>query len=135
LGVVHPDVLLDGSVSRYYIFGIPIFTKYSPGLTSDQLLEWEAFDRLDPIGEWRADFRMAELATVISNIALHLNAGKKQVKPIEIDQFMPQWDVRAPKDPKKQSLADMRQALLDIYNNAQNTLKRNERIHSVHRKN
>jgi hypothetical protein len=101
--------------SWYYLFGIPILRKHSPGLTADQLNEWEAADRLDPIGEWRADFRMAELASVVTNIAIKWGAGKKKVKLAELMDFMPQWDVKTGKDPKQQSMEEMRQALQNIY--------------------
>ena len=104
--------------SWYYLFGIPILRKHSPGLTADQLNEWEAADRLDPVGEWRADFRMAELASVITNIAIKWGAGKKKVKLAELMDFMPQWDVKAGKDPKRQSMEEMRQALYNIYNHS-----------------
>ena len=79
-----------------------------------QLSEWEAYDRLDPIGTWRDDFRMAYLASIITNIAIKWNAGKKQVKLIELMEFMPQWDRQETKEVKKQSVEDMRDFLLSF---------------------
>jgi len=59
-------------------------------LTSVQLSEWEAYDRLDPIGEWRADFRMAYLSIIVTNIAraVYGTKGTKMTVPLD---FMPEW--------------------------------------------
>ena len=72
LGFAHPDHLLDQ-------------------LTSRQLSEWEAYDRLDPIGEWRVDFRMASLEAFISNIVTKIwgEKGSKLSTPLD---FMTEWD-------------------------------------------
>jgi hypothetical protein len=67
-------------------------------LTSYQLAEWEAYDELDPIGEWRDDFRIASLSSLISNIVLALYQDpeeKKQGKVPEYTEpleFMPEFD-------------------------------------------
>ena len=37
-------------------------------LTSSQVSEWMVYNRLDPIGEWRADYRIAVLCSTIANI-------------------------------------------------------------------
>jgi hypothetical protein len=47
---------------------------------------------------------MAELATIITNIAIKWGAGKKKVQLVELTDYMPQWDKNAPKEVKKQSL-------------------------------
>lgn len=83
-------------------------------LTSAQLSEWEAYDRLDPIGTWRDDYRMAVLDSLIVNIVSRLYAKKghtpKEVTPTE---FMPNWSGEK-KIAKRQSVEDMKQALLSI---------------------
>jgi hypothetical protein len=61
---------------------------------------------------------MAELASIVTNIAIKWGAGKKKVKLAELMDFMPQWDVKAGKDPKKQSMEEMRQALQNIYDHS-----------------
>ena len=60
------------------------------GLSSNQLSEWEAYDRLDPIGTWRDDFRMAYLSSLITNltISVHGKKGAKTTNPID---FLPEW--------------------------------------------
>jgi hypothetical protein len=85
------------------------------------------YNRLDPIGEVRGDFRTAELASLIINIAIKWAAGKKAVKLTEITDFMPQWDEEAEKDAVKvQSLDEMKKALIEIAN-AQNRRERAKR--------
>ena len=86
-------------------------------LTSIQLSEWQAYDRLEPMGEDRADFRMAYLSTIITNIArkLYGKAGVEMTVPLD---FMPEWD-REEEDieegkihmPKKQTVEQMKHIL------------------------
>jgi hypothetical protein len=82
-------------------------------LTSSQLSEWEAYDRIDPIGSWRDDFRMAYLASVMTNLTIGVH-GKKGTKQTPLIDFMPDWDITAPKEVKKQSIEDMKRAFKDI---------------------
>ena len=60
-------------------------------LTPTQIDEWEAYDKLDPIGEWRADFRMAKMASVITNL-FYWAYGKPEAEPTSANDFMPKWD-------------------------------------------
>lgn len=95
LGYPHPDILLDQ-------------------LTSNQISEWEAYDKLDPIGEWREDYRMAVLDSLIVNIVSRLYAKKghtpKEITPTE---FMPNWSGEK-KIAKRQSIEDMKTVLLGL---------------------
>ena len=79
---MHPDYLLDA-------------------LTSKQISEWEAYDRLDPIGTWREDFRMAFLATM-NNKFNDKCTWEERYKATDLKDFMPVWDIDAPKDVKMQ---------------------------------
>lgn len=63
-------------------------------MTSAQLSEWEAYDRLEPIGEGRADFRMAYTVSAITNIARAI-WGKKGSVMSSPDDFMPKWGEEA----------------------------------------
>lgn len=83
-------------------------------LSAYELAEWEAYNMLDPIGEVREDFRNAMLSCLITNIAIKWASGKKTVKLSEIADFLPQWDVTAPKEVKKQSMEEMKKALKEI---------------------
>lgn len=60
-------------------------------LTSAQFSEWEAYDKIDPIGSWREDFRMANLAALITNIANSLYGEKGKTKTVTPLDFMPDW--------------------------------------------
>jgi hypothetical protein len=61
-------------------------------LTGYELAEWEAYDRIDPTGSWRADFRGAKLESLILNIVnqLYAEKGKKPQVTTALD-FMPDW--------------------------------------------
>jgi hypothetical protein len=59
-------------------------------LTSLQLSEWEAYDKLDPIGTWRDDFRMAYLSSLVTNLTISVN-GKKGAKMTSPIDFLPDW--------------------------------------------
>lgn len=92
---MHPDILLDK-------------------LTINQLLEWEAYDKIDPIGKWREDFHMSYLATLITNIARAVHA-KKGTQMTEIEDHMPAWGVSEEDKPvKKQTVTEMKEILLGI---------------------
>jgi hypothetical protein len=94
--VVHPDYLLDQ-------------------LTSRQISEWEAYDRIDPIGTWREDFRLAKIESLITNIVQQLYAkkGSKPAITSPID-FMVDWTGDKVAEPKKQSTQEMKDILLGI---------------------
>jgi len=98
LGYPHPDYLLKS-------------------LTSEQLTEWEAYDRLDPIGKWRDELGFASLSSLIANIVkqLYPEKGRKPKLTTPMD-FMMKWgEVEEQKpEPKKQSVEDMRQILMGI---------------------
>jgi adenine-specific DNA glycosylase len=83
-------------------------------LTSEQLSEWEAFDRLDPIGKWRDEFNFAVLDSLIVNIVSRLYSKKghtpREVSPTE---FMPNWSGEK-KIARKQSVEEMKQALMAL---------------------
>lgn len=97
--MVHPDYLLDQ-------------------LTSKQISEWEAYDRIDPIGSWRDDFRIAALESLITNIVQQLYAkkGSTPVTTTPLD-FMVDWTGDKVKEPKKQSVEDMKKILLGMAKN------------------
>jgi hypothetical protein len=86
-------------------------------LTSVQLSEWEAFDRIDPIGSWRDDFRVAFLSSLINNlvIAVHGKKGTAMTRPID---FMPDWDLSKINEPKKQTVEEMKQIMIDVIQSA-----------------
>lgn len=97
-------------------------------LTSEQISEWEAYDKLDPIGSWRDDYRFAAFESLILNIVTTLYPAKgrtpKQVEPLD---FMPNWD-GSKRPVKKQSVEEMKSALLGIAEAVNKKLQREERL-------
>lgn len=60
-------------------------------LTSEQVSEWIAYERIDPVGEWRSDARNSQLIATIYNLFL-ARFGKKGTKSKTPADFMPKWD-------------------------------------------
>jgi hypothetical protein len=71
LGYSHPDELQQN-------------------LTAKQLTEWEAFDRVQPIGGKRMDFYFSFLLMSIHNLAIGIH-GKKGAKQFTFEDFLPNW--------------------------------------------
>lgn len=80
-------------------------------LTSRQLSEWEAYDKIDPVGSWREDYRMAYISSLLTNIAISTNAPKG-TKMTSVEEFMPEWDEKKPK--VEQSVEDMKRILMSF---------------------
>jgi hypothetical protein len=79
-------------------------------------LEWEAYDKLDPIGEWRDDFRMAKIESLLVNIvnALYHKQGDVPLVTSPID-FMVRWGEEVEEtEPIKQSAEDMLKVFAEI---------------------
>jgi hypothetical protein len=85
-------------------------------LTSAQLSEWEVYNRIDPIGEFRGDYRMAYLCSLIQNLVskLYTKAGKSVKLTTPID-FMLDWsgDLKLQRS-KKQSMEELKLNLLSF---------------------
>jgi hypothetical protein len=91
---------------------------------------------LDPVGEWRGDFRFANLSSLITNLVLGLYQNpddKKAGKEPEFTdalEFMPNFDIKAEpaespkKPPKKQSVEDQKW----LFKQMALVSKRNKRI-------
>jgi len=87
-------------------------------LNAFQIAEWEAYDKIDPIGTWRDDFRFAKLTALIQNIVntLYCEKGKEPILVSIIDE-MPDWlDEKETSIDKKQSVEEMKGILLSIAN-------------------
>ena len=79
--------------------------------------EWEAYDRIDPIGSWRDDFRGAKLESLILNIVnqLYAKKGDKPQITTALD-FMPDWAGEGKKQEVKkvQTAEDMKKIFQEI---------------------
>jgi hypothetical protein len=79
------------------------------------LSEWEAYDRLDPIGKWRDDFRMSFLASLITNLMIRAY-GKKGARLTEVKDFLLDWSGDLKKAGQtKQSPEEMKEILTSIF--------------------
>lgn len=85
-------------------------------LTSKQISEWEAYDRIDPIGKWRDDFGVAKLESLIVNIVQQLYAKKGHTPVVTTPiEFMPDWSGdRKETEVKKQSVEEMKSTLMGL---------------------
>ena len=89
-------------------------------LTSRQISEWEAYDKIDPIGKWRDDYQFAQLESLLVNIITHLFHDPKKGKPVDTTplDFMVDWTGEGKySEPKKQSVEQMKQVMMDIATN------------------
>jgi hypothetical protein len=84
-------------------------------LTSYEISEWEAFDKIEPIGIWKDDYRLAYLSSLITNLTISTH-GKKSAKFTNPIDFMLDWDVTKEKSTEvpKQSVEDMKAILQGI---------------------
>lgn len=107
LGYAHPDDLLKQ-------------------LTAEQLMEWQAYDSLDPIGNWRIELALASLSSTVMNIALK-RFGNKGVKMTAPKDFIPNWSgSKEKKASVQQTVEEMKTMLLGIAA-AQNRMVRGAR--------
>jgi len=71
---------------------------------------WEAYDRLEPFGEQRADFRIGQLCSVVTNLFRTL-WGEEGCEMSSVLDFMPEWGKDTSQKAKKQ---DQKQATKGI---------------------
>jgi hypothetical protein len=81
-------------------------------LTLEQIQEWEAYDKIDPIGKWRDELGWASLEAQFTNLMTWAHA-KRGTKHTAKD-FMPDWEHDESKVMEIQSVDDMKKALKDI---------------------
>jgi hypothetical protein len=94
-------------------------------LTSSQISEWEAYDRLDPIGTWRTEFAFARLSALIMNIVNKLYQKKGSTyTPVEPFDFMPNWSGEMKKTEIKQTVEEQKEQLLRIFKAQNKKLKK-----------
>jgi hypothetical protein len=85
-------------------------------LTGVQISEWEAYDRIDPIGEWRDDFRMAKIESLLVNIvnALYHKEHEEPKTTTPMD-FMMKWGEDVEEiEPQQQSAEEMKEVFKSI---------------------
>ncbi len=91
--MLHPDRLLDC-------------------LTGEELSEWEAYNKIEPIGQYRTDMMIAQLISLFHNFASSFGSknGKRQVAhPIDFIPWLEKAEALGA--PKEQSLEEMKAAM------------------------
>ena len=83
------------------------------------------YDKLDPIGTWRDDFRLAYISSLLTNLTISVH-GKKGAKATNPMDFMLEWDLEK-KEPKKQNMEEMKAALKGISNYVNRKAKEKEK--------
>lgn len=84
-------------------------------LTSRQITEWQAYEDLEPIGEWRADYRTALLCSIVMNLAQSIYAKKgTHPKLTTPKDFMIDWAGDFKKEEMPQTLEEMKSVMISI---------------------
>ena len=72
-------------------------------ITAVQLFEWAQYDLIEPFGEWRDDWRSAEIVTMLANVN---RDTKKRKQPYKTTDFLVKFGERTAEDFKpKQTVA------------------------------
>ena len=82
-------------------------------LTAKQIIEWEVYLSIDPINERKQDFRMAYMASLITNLVIR-SMGKQGAKLTNVKDFLIEWDQEEANKPKVQSVQSMKEILLGL---------------------
>lgn len=84
-------------------------------MTSEQYSEWQAYNRLEPIGDYRRDLGIALLTSTFYNFAQSFGSSGKRVraKPQDFMPWMDEGDKRT-KSSDEQSVEEMKTAMLSI---------------------
>ena len=61
-------------------------------ITATQFLEWTHYDLIDPFGEWRSDYRSAEIVTMLANVN---RDAKKRKEPYRVSDFITKFGERS----------------------------------------
>jgi hypothetical protein len=95
LGYPHPDYWLER-------------------ITSSQLAEWEAYDRIEPIGGYRQDYRFAQVCHLIFDLAQSIYGKRGQRRKSSPMDFMP-WGPEQKVPVKKQTVEEMKQTMIAAF--------------------
>jgi hypothetical protein len=99
-------------------------------LTSEQISEWQAYDRLDPIGTWRNEFGLAMIASIITNLTISVH-GKKGTKLTTAEDFLPKWGEDEEEKIKQQSMEEMKEFMLSFAKQHNSQFKKEKDINKI----
>lgn len=78
--------------------------------------EWEAYNRIEPIGELRGDLRIAQLTSTFYNFATSFGSKNGRRKVVKASDFMPFFKDDMEEPQVEQSVDEMKSALFGIAN-------------------
>lgn len=93
-------------------------------LTAKQLTEWEVFLSIDPEREWRQDFRLAYIASHITNLVIR-SLGSKGAALTQVKDFLIDWAKEETLE--VQSAEEMKQIFLSIAKSANKKYEREKK--------
>jgi len=83
-------------------------------MTAGQLAEWEAYDKIEPIGTSKYDwYRTGLLASVITNLVSAIFGKKGSRKSASPEDFVPDW-ARVDKRVRRQSVEEMKMVMMSF---------------------
>jgi hypothetical protein len=74
-------------------------------ISSEQFLEWMQYDTIEPFGEWRDDWRSAEIVTMIANVN---RDSKKKREPYRTTDFLVKFGEQEVEKKKAQTWQDQK---------------------------
>ena len=86
-------------------------------ITSEQFVEWIEYDKLDPFGQWREDYRSAEIVTMLANVN---RDAKRKREPFKTTDFLVKFGEQI-NDKPKQSWQDQLN-IAKLFASAYNTI-------------
>ncbi len=100
-------------------------------LTASQLSEWEVYDSIDPIGDFRIEMLLAQGFSILANLLIkaHFKSGSKLTEPKD---FLIDWTGElAEEEQKKQSAEEMKRFMMQF---AKEHNKKVEKMEKMKRK-
>lgn len=101
-------------------------------LTARQIAEWEAYNEIDPIGEWRADYRTSYIAWMVTNLFIQAY-GKKGAQGAKFEDFILMWGDNG-KEEKTQSVEEMKAILTALASSQENSKEVKKRVRTIPKK-
>jgi len=82
-------------------------------LTASQLAEWEAYNTLEPIGDYRQDYMIAQLTSIFYNFASSFGGKDGRRKIAKAVDFIP-WIDQPEEKTVTQPIEEMKKSLFGI---------------------
>ena len=80
-------------------------------ITAAQLIEWMQYDILEPFGEWRDDWRSAEIVTMLANVN---RDSSKRKEPYKVTEFLPRFGERSADELKPKQTVQQQVAIAKL---------------------